>query len=244
MTQRGRSGAAGRRARRLFRRPGGDRHRPWRHGRQDRRRRDSCAVQCAARPRRASAPRGRLRGRDPRMGARRTAGGLRRPRSGFGRTRVGVETGLAIVGDVGISAKLDYTAHGDAVNLTARLEAANKELGSTICVGPVAAARCDPASLRPLGVIEVRGRDRAARGVRAVAGGRARPPGASATWQAFRSDRERPCRAIELFEALAARTCPMIRCRAVWRSGCVSAGDAARRLFPPLPGQRRIRQKH
>jgi adenylate cyclase len=77
---------------------------------------------------------------------------------GFGRTRVGVETGLVIVGDVGISAKLDYTAHGDAVNLTARLEAANKDLGSTICVGPVAAARCDPYLLRPLGVITVRGR--------------------------------------------------------------------------------------
>ena len=43
---------------------------------------------------------------------------------GFGRTRIGIETGPAIVGDVGIRAKLDYTAHGDAVNLAARLEAA------------------------------------------------------------------------------------------------------------------------
>jgi adenylate cyclase len=78
---------------------------------------------------------------------------------GFGRTRIGVETGLAVVGDVGISTKLDYTAHGDAVNVTARLEAANKELGSTICIGPEAARRCDPAGLRPLGAIAVRGRD-------------------------------------------------------------------------------------
>jgi len=77
----------------------------------------------------------------------------------FGRTRVGVETGSAVVGDVGIQAKLDYTAHGDAVNVTARLEAANKELGSTICVGPTAAQRCDPALLRPLGTITVRGRE-------------------------------------------------------------------------------------
>jgi adenylate cyclase len=78
---------------------------------------------------------------------------------GFGRTRIGVETGLAIVGDVGISTKLDYTAHGDAVNVTARLEAANKELGSAICVGPNAASRGDPARMRPLGAIAVRGRD-------------------------------------------------------------------------------------
>jgi len=80
-------------------------------------------------------------------------------RIGFGRTRIGIETGLAIVGDVGIHAKLDYTAHGDAVNVAARLEAANKELGSSICIGPVAASRCDQSLFRPLGNIAVRGRD-------------------------------------------------------------------------------------
>jgi adenylate cyclase len=78
---------------------------------------------------------------------------------GFGRTRIGLETGPAIVGDVGISAKLDYTAHGDAVNVAARLEAANKKLGSSICIGPVAASRCNQSLLRPLGKIIVRGRD-------------------------------------------------------------------------------------
>ena len=122
---------------------------------------------------------------------------------GFGRTRVGVETGLAVVGDVGIQAKLDYTAHGDAVNTTARLEASNKELGSTICVGPAAAARCDPALLRPLGVIEVRGRA----GPLAVF--EPWPEDAPTAWRERYLEAigsiERDCgRAIEMFETLAA----------------------------------------
>jgi adenylate cyclase len=78
---------------------------------------------------------------------------------GVGPTRIGIETGAAIVGDVGIQSKLDYTAHGDSVNMAARLEACNKELGSMICVGPGAAARCDAAFLRPLGQLAIRGRD-------------------------------------------------------------------------------------
>src|SRR4051812_35211822 len=61
---------------------------------------------------------------------------------GFGRTRIGIETGMAVVGDIGIRSKLDYTAHGDSINSAARLEALNKVFASTICVGPVAASQC------------------------------------------------------------------------------------------------------
>jgi adenylate cyclase len=76
---------------------------------------------------------------------------------GLGRTRIGLETGDAVVGDVGIRAKLDFTAYGDAVNAAARLEAANKELGSAICVGPTTASYCPPGLLRPTGIITLRG---------------------------------------------------------------------------------------
>lgn len=77
---------------------------------------------------------------------------------GFGATRIGIETGDVIVGDVGGGRRLDYTAHGNAMNTASRLEAANKDLGSHICVGPVAAAAIAPELLRPLGQLSVRGR--------------------------------------------------------------------------------------
>jgi len=76
---------------------------------------------------------------------------------GFGRTRIGVESGPALVGDVGGGAKLDYTAHGETVNAAARLEPANKLTGSAICVGPGAAARIAAERLRPVGSLELRG---------------------------------------------------------------------------------------
>jgi adenylate cyclase len=79
----------------------------------------------------------------------------------LGRTRIGIETGPAIVGDVGGNRKLDYTAHGNAVNAAARLEAANKDLDSSICIGPGTAAKVDPATLRQIGTLTPRGQSQA-----------------------------------------------------------------------------------
>jgi adenylate cyclase len=77
--------------------------------------------------------------------------------NGFGRTRVGVSTGEAVVGDVGGGRKLDYTAHGAAVNLAARLEAANKELGTDILADAATVEACPGRRVRRAAQLTLRG---------------------------------------------------------------------------------------
>ncbi|MBB3976264.1 adenylate cyclase [Rhizobium azooxidifex] len=74
----------------------------------------------------------------------------------FGRTRIGIETGIVVLGDIGPGSTLDYTAHGEAMNVAARLQEANKLFGTAICIGPAAATET-ARSLRSLGVHEIRG---------------------------------------------------------------------------------------
>ncbi len=50
------------------------------------------------------------------------------------RIRIGLNCATVLVGNVGSSARLSYTALGDGVNVAARLEGINKQFGTTICI--------------------------------------------------------------------------------------------------------------
>ncbi|MEE9274724.1 MAG: adenylate/guanylate cyclase domain-containing protein [bacterium] len=49
--------------------------------------------------------------------------------------RIGLNTGQAVVGNMGSRTRMDYTMMGDTVNTAARFEGANKQYGSSIMIG-------------------------------------------------------------------------------------------------------------
>ncbi|MGA2057859.1 MAG: adenylate/guanylate cyclase domain-containing protein [Bradyrhizobium sp.] len=76
----------------------------------------------------------------------------------FGATRIGVHAGPALVGNFGGGRFFDYTAYGDTINTAARLEAANKSLGTRICVSAAVADGVGTFCGRPVGDLLLRGR--------------------------------------------------------------------------------------
>jgi adenylate cyclase len=76
----------------------------------------------------------------------------------LGVTRIGVHTGTAIVGNVGTADRLHYTAHGDCVNTAARLEGANRYLGTRVCMSREVARNSPEIAFVPIGRLVLKGR--------------------------------------------------------------------------------------
>lgn len=78
------------------------------------------------------------------------------------RTRIGLHTGVANVGNFGSATRFDYTAIGENINLASRMEGLNKHLGTTVlATGETAHPLDGLVDMRMLGHFRLKGFQRA-----------------------------------------------------------------------------------
>ncbi len=78
------------------------------------------------------------------------------------RTRIGLHTGVANVGNFGSATRFDYTAIGENINLASRMEGLNKHLGTgALATGETAAPLDGLVDMRMLGHFRLKGFQRA-----------------------------------------------------------------------------------
>ena len=76
----------------------------------------------------------------------------------FGYTRMGLSSGIGLVGNFGGERRFNYTAYGEVVVIAARLEAANKTFGTRILFsGDTLRLARNEVPIRPVGEIDLKG---------------------------------------------------------------------------------------
>jgi adenylate cyclase len=103
----------------------------------------------------------------------------------LGSTRIGVHAGPAIVGNFGGGRYFDYTAYGDTINIAARLESANKQLGTRICVSAKLAEKVKDFHGRPVGDLVLRGRSESIRALEPLRAEQYEGPATASYLEAF-----------------------------------------------------------
>ena len=138
----------------------------------------------------------------------------------LGVTRIGVHAGPAIVGNFGGGRFFDYTAYGDTINVAARLEAANKQLGTRICVSAILAAKVKDFQGRPVGDLMLRGRTEALRAFEPLrVGNNSEMPATQVIWMHLPSSKRVTPAQWRRSQRMSAST-PMISLPAFTSSGC------------------------
>lgn len=147
--------------------------------------------------------------------------------------RIGLDTGVAVVGNIGSETRFDFTMLGDTVNLAARLESVNRVYGTAILVGPETHAQtCDELLFREVDRVRVKGRGEAVSVYEPV----------GLLHQASEQDRERIARyraALELFRERSFEAAAVVFKELADKGDGPSREMAARaagyQLMPPAP---------